>query len=269
MKKKKHKNFKCILIHRKSWAEDVFKDMQKNKIFYQKCSKPNNLAIVMTHNYTTKSLLEKNLDHLGIDNYVCLNRPEVTEWNHIYKITWLLDYLKSRNCTEDLILYCDPADVVFINDPQKILDIFSKYKCELLFMSTTMPRGYPTKESRTWAKHFNGTIYQHLNAGVFIGRKSFLIEILEDFLKLLKEIQLRKHPIWKLLRDYYPDKNIDTYSKKTSQNELNISDQNIFRYMHPKYPQVKIDIHNELAIRNRMNIFTYFKYIIYNFIYND
>lgn len=269
LKKKSHKNFKCILIHRKSWAEDVFKDMQKNKIFYQKFSKPNNLAITTAHNYKTKSLFEKSLDHLGIDNYVCLNHPEVTEWYHPYKLIWLLEFLKSGNCKEDLILMCDAADSIFINDPKKIIDIFSKYKCELLFMSTTMPRGYPTKESRIWAKHFNGTSYQHLNSGIYIGRKNFLLKFLEEFLSIVRKIQLEKHPIWKSLRDYYQDKNIDAYSRKSFQYDLKIADQNIFRFMHPKYPQVKIDIYNELAIRNRMNIITYLKYFINKFIYNE
>ena len=92
--------------------------VDKNKINWYYLSK-NPLAIQAIH------LLEKNLDYLGIDNYVCLNRPEVTEWNHIYKITWLLDYLKSRNCKEDLILYCDPADTIFIDLSYMVEDRFS------------------------------------------------------------------------------------------------------------------------------------------------
>jgi len=152
VRKKKHIDFNCQIIHRKSWAEEVFKDMQDNHIFYQKFKKPKDLAIVMTHNYKNKSLFEKSLDHLGIESYIVLSHPEKKNWNHIYKEEWILEYLKSGKCQEDLILYCDSNDCIMRENPQKIVSIFSKFNCELLFMSTSMVKGYPTKECRIWAK---------------------------------------------------------------------------------------------------------------------
>ena len=262
LRKKKHTDFSCPIIHQKFWVEDINRDMHKNNIFHQKFKKPDNLAIVTAHNYKTKSIFEKSLDHLGIKDYVCLNHPEITEWNHIYKPTWLLKYLKSGKCKEDLILFCDSADCILINDPKKIVDLFFKFKCELLFMSTNMAEGYPTKECRIWAKNFNGTSYRHLNSGVYVGKKNFIIKFLEEFMCIIKDIQLRKHPIWKSLRDYYREKNINAYSIKSSRVKLIISEQNIFRYMHPKYPQIKIDINNSLACRNYKHFWGYFGKIL-------
>jgi len=263
VRKKKHIDFGCPIIHRKSWVEEVFKDMQDNHIFYQKFKKPNNLAIVMTHNYKIKSLFEKSLDHLGIEDYVVLSHPEKKNWTHIYKEEWILEYLKSGKCQEDLILYCDSNDSIMIDNPQKIVNIFSKFNCELLFMSTSMVKGYPTIECRKWAERFNGSSNRHLNAGVFIGKKSFLIKFFEDFLEIEKAIQLQKHPIWKSLRDYYKLKNIQVHLKNSKFPRLNITDQNIIRYMHPNYPQIKIDINNRLAFRNyRRHLWSYIDKII-------
>lgn len=262
VRKKKHVDFNCPIIHRKSWAEEVFKDMQDNHIFYQKFKKPNDLAIIMTHNYKSKSLFEKSLDHLGIEEYTVLSHPEKKNWNHIYKEEWTLEYLKSGKCQEDLILYCDSSDCIMIDNPQKIVGIFSKFNCELLFMSTSMVKGYPTDECRRWAEKFNCSSTRHLNAGVFIGKKRFLIKFFEDFLEIVKAIQLQKHHIWKSLRDYYKEKNIQAYSKNSKTPKVNITDQNIIRYMHPNYPQIKIDINNSLACRNYKHFWGYFGKIL-------
>ncbi len=262
VRKKKHIDFNCQIIHRKSWAEEVFKDMQDNHIFYQKFKKPKDLAIVMTHNYKNKSLFEKSLDHLGIESYIVLSHPEKKNWNHIYKEEWILEYLKSGKCQEDLILYCDSNDCIMRENPQKIVSIFSKFNCELLFMSTSMVKGYPTKECRIWAKRFNSSSNRHLNAGVFVGKKRFLIKFFEDFLEIVKAIQLQKHQIWKSLRDYYKEKNILVYSKNSKTPKLNITDQNIIRYMHPNYPKIKIDVNNRFACRNYRHLWGYLGKII-------
>lgn len=267
LNRKKPEDFNCPIIHRKSIAEAIFKDMIKTKIFYHKFKKPPNLAILVTHNFKKRSLFELNLDFLGIKDYVILNDPDITEWNHIYKHKWILEYLKSHKFKEEIILYCDADDCILIEDPQKIIEIFLDYDCDLLFMSTNWDFGYPTKDSRIWATIHNGTNKRHLNAGVYIGKKAFLINFLEDLLNIIEAIQLKKHPIWKSISDYYNKKFKYSYSTKSTPPNLKIQDQNIIRYMHPKYPQIKIDISNKLAYRNGMNLLTKLKYVINKIIY--
>ena len=218
----------------------------------KKFSRPDNLAIVTAHNYTHKSIFEKSLEHFGISDYICLHHPEIEDWNHKLKLIWLNEYLKSPKCKEELILFCDANDCILIDDPNKIIQIFVEHSCKMLFMSTKMKRGYPDKKSLRFAKKHNKSSskkIRHLNSGVFIGEKYFVMTVLEDLLQIIKEIDANTHPITKAIVEYYGKESsscpASTYDK------IYIPDQNIFRYLYPKYyPDMKIDLDNKLAYRN-------------------
>ena len=242
--------YNCPIIHHEKIANELFSDMVDNS--QKKFSRPNNLAIITAHNYIHKSLFEKSLEHFGVYDYICLHHPEIKDWNHKLKLFWLLSYLKTDNCKEDLVLFCDANDCILIDDPSKIIQIFKEYSCKMLFMSTKMKRGYPDKKSLSFAKKHNKSSSKktrHLNSGVFVGERRFIIHVLEDLIQIINEIDDNTHPITKSIVNYY-DKESSSCPASTY-DKIYIPDQNIFRYLYPKYyPDMKIDLDNKLAFRN-------------------
>lgn len=244
------KRYNCPIIHHEKIANEIFGQMANSTPV--KFSRPDNLAIITAHNYNHKSLFEKSLDHFGISNYTCLHHPEIEDWNHKLKLIWLFDYLKSDACKENLILFCDANDCILIRDPSLVIQIFEEYCCKMLFMSTKMKRGYPDKKSLRFAKKYNKSEskkIRHLNSGVFIGKKPFIIEVLKELIQVIKEIEAHTHPITKAIMNYYGKES--SSCPPSTYNKIYIPDQNIFRYLYPKYyPDIKIDLDNKLAFRN-------------------
>ena len=77
-------------------------------------------------------------------------------------------------------MFCDAIDVIFKDDPQRVVDIFESFNCDALFMSTTSPEGYNCmSEVKNSVDKINGGNGRYLNSGTYIGKtefiKSFLI----------------------------------------------------------------------------------------------
>lgn len=240
----------CPIIHHEKIANELFGSMADN--CRKKFIRPEKLAIITAHNYSHKSLFEKSMEHFGIFDYVCLHHPEIIDWNHKLKLIWLLSYLKTGKCKEDLILFCDANDCILINDPARAIDILREYSCRMLFMSTKMKRGYPDRKSLSFAKKHNKTAkrkIRHLNSGVFIGEKQFITHILEEVVRIIQEIENHSHPITRAITNYYGKES--SSCPPSTYDKIYIPDQNIFRYLYPKYyPEMKIDLDNKLAFRN-------------------
>lgn len=242
--------YDCPIIHHQKIANEIFNQMVNTTPI--KFSLPDNLAIITAHNYNHKSIFEKSLEYFGISNYTCLHHPEIEDWNHKLKLIWLFDYLTSDCCKEELILFCDANDCILIDDPKKVIRIFKEYSCKLLFMSTKMKRGYPDQKSLRFSKKHNKSLsnkIRHLNSGVFIGEKQFVIIVLKELIQIIKEIETHTHPITKAIVNYYGKES--SSCPPSTYDKIYIPDQNIFRYLHPKYyPDMKIDLDNRLAFRN-------------------
>ena len=184
---------------------------------------PENLTIVTVSTYPEKSIFEQSLDFLGITDYVVLSKPIKTQWRHTYKIEWILEFLQSRRCKTEYLLYCDARDTILVDDPHKILDIFETMYGELIFSSTVSKKGifHRMPQLLDWTRTVAQKNSKYLNAGTFVGKTKFIQQVFESAITL----------IGKFSRPY--------------------SDQDILRYLRPVfYPEMNIDYFNKIFYRN-------------------
>jgi len=260
---KPHSNITQPIVHAGEHARDIMDWMIETGHLKDEYSKPDNITFITAHNYVDDelgtaesklhrynqlfdlngkkvSIFEKNLHHLGIGLPVVVSKPvcghhekdmEKIEkygmYAHLMKEQWILEYLKDNEQTE-LTMWCDAGDVIFQDDPQKIIDIFYEYDCDVLFMGTTYRDGTKGGFNGEWGmeamKHPDNQFGYYLNCGVVIGKTESIIWILEEALKLKDDKRFTQHP------------------PKAPEHKRMADDQEIFRYLHPKYyPRVKVD----------------------------
>lgn len=163
--------------------------------------------------------------------------PTYEKW--LSKPRELLKYIKENyNTLPDYILYTDATDVAILNDidnPKEILDFYQcdvLFNCEPNYMHTGF--GYPThgfydklytdeipiyenlNEEKYGVKH-----RRSINGGVFLGRKDFVIFMLEESLKYMEDDFNKGFPygclddqcMFRWLQNRYFDKiAVDTFS---------------------------------------------------------
>jgi hypothetical protein len=163
-------------------------------------------------------LIEKCYEAYGISDYVVLGK-EIAQWDWSAKVRPVLDYLESGQCLSEYIVATDSDDVLMVNNPARIIDLFKSYSCEALFCNTFVD--YPQNKSyREFEiqKYYTHPFHSHLSAGGYIARKDVLIE-------LLREIALA-----------YEEK-----SPWATEGEV-FNDQLAWRHLHYKYyPRIKVD----------------------------
>jgi hypothetical protein len=241
------------IIHNRFIVKEIFELMKKQGTYKGLFSCPSSLTITTCRNsgpmtdriipelegYEDVSLLESSLQHLGIHT---LNRLESSElpWRNTFKFELLNEYFNSVECTgTEYFMCCDAIDVIFRDDPHRVIDIFESFDCDMLFMSTNSTDGYDCMpEVFDIVKTINGDNGRYLNSGVYIGRTSFVREVIRDCMKLAI-------PHGVTMDDYreYLDSRPKDYPKGSQ-------DQDIFRYLEPHfYPRIKVDYENRMAYR--------------------
>jgi len=241
------------VIHDRHIVKEGFNQIIEHGGYENAFSKPDSLTIVTVRNegsledriipslkgYEDKSILEANLEYLGIQPLVVLTDSRLP-WRNTFKFEIILDYLNSGKCTTEYFMFCDAVDVIFKDDPQKVIDIFESFKCDALFMSTHSLDGYncmPTvKKFIDEELQSNG---RYLNSGVYIGRTDFIKEVFEEAIQYAIP-----HGV-----------TMDEYSEYLTSSPSNYpqgsQDQDIFRFLEPKfYPRLKVDYKNEMAYRS-------------------
>jgi len=229
--RKQHKNIllEQPLTHRRKWAVFLFDEMVEEGKFKGafKDSDLSDLAIVAVNNYDEKTLLEKGLDYFGVTDYTVLKHDG--EWRMTYKYLYLLEFIEE--CDKPYILYCDSRDVLFMDDPAKVMPLFKEFKCEAVFNSTMSPRGifkrYPSVYPLYfWSRYIGRTGWRKrfANAGLFIGKKQFIKEICEVMLFYCERMDCRYQPT---------------------------SDQDVLRAIYPwLWPRMMVDYYNKISYRN-------------------
>tara|TARA_Y100000034_G_scaffold41393_1_gene50948 strand:- start:552 stop:1289 length:738 start_codon:yes stop_codon:yes gene_type:complete len=239
------------IIHDRHIVKDAFETLksQTEKNIFEN---PDNLTIVTCRNegsmedriishlsgYEDVSILESNLDYLGIDLVVL--KDARLPWRNTFKFEMIHNYLNLGKCTTKYFMCCDAIDVIFVDDPQKVINIFKSFECECLFMSTHSLDGYDCMpEIKGWADRINGGNGRYLNSGVYIGKTSFVKEMFNEAIKYAIP-----HGV-----------TMDGYRKyldsKPKDYPVGSQDQDIFRYIEPKfYPKIKVDYQNIMAYRN-------------------
>lgn len=243
-------NITSPIIHDRHIVKQYFNYMIENQIHKNKFKIPNDLTIATCRNnhledriidslsgYEHKSILEYNLEYLGMDGLVLLiddRRP----WRYTFKIEILKNYLD--RCTTKYFMSIDCIDAIFIDDPNTVLQIFQSFDCKMLFMTTHGMDGYSNMpEVKQWVDSIHPGRY--LNAGVWIGETAFVKEVLNEASKYITP-----HGITADEFSEYHKSGKGDYS----QYPIGSTDQDIFRYIEPKfYPHLKVDSKNKLAFR--------------------
>ena len=240
------------IIHDRHLVDSLFKSMKDDGRLKGAFKLPSNLIIVTCrnegtmvdrllshlHEYEHTSILEFNLDYLGIDLVVL--KDARLPWRNTFKFEMIYNYLSSGECNTEYFMCCDAIDVIFQSDPQEVIDIFESFDCECLFMSTHSTDGYSCMpEMKRLVDKINGNNGRYLNSGVYIGKTSFVKEVFD----MAMEYAIPHGVTMDEYREYLESKPED-YPRGSQ-------DQDIFRYIEPKfYPRMKVDYQNLMAYRS-------------------
>ena len=240
------------IIHDRHIVNSLFESMKSDGQLKGAFRLPSNLTIITCRNegsmvdrliprlygYKHTSILESNLDYLGIDLVVLTD--DRLPWRNTFKFEMIHNYLNSGKCTTEYFMCCDAIDVIFQDSPQVVIDIFESFDCECLFMSTHSTDGYDCMEEvKNFVDEINGGNRRYLNSGVYVGKTSLVKEMFDEAIKYAI-------PHGVTMDDYreYLSRKPDDYPKGSQ-------DQDIFRYIEPKfYPRVKVDYQNLMAYRS-------------------
>ena len=241
------------VIHDRHIVKNAFNQVIESGEYETAFSKPDNLTIVTVRNegtmedriipslkgYEDKSILEANLEYLGIQPLTVLTDSRLP-WRNTFKFEIILNFLNSGKCNTEYFMFCDAIDVIFIDEPQRVIDIFKSFDCEALFMSTHSTDGYTCMpEVKKFVDETIKSKGRYLNSGVYIGKTEFIKEIFEEAIKYAV-------PHGVTMGEYH------TYLSSNPKNYPQGSqDQDIFRFLEPKfYPRLKVDYQNKMAYRS-------------------
>ena len=234
------------IIHDRHLVKQAFEQLKESGPI--KFEQPKDLTIATCRNegtlsdriishlagYEDISILEKNMEYLGLDLVVL--RDARLPWRNTFKFEMLNNYLK--DCPTEYFMCLDAIDVIWVDEPQKVMDIFKSFDCDALFMSTHSTDGYNCMpEVKQWVETINIS-GRYLNSGVYIGKTSFVREMVEEAMKYAVPPGVTMDEY----KDYLDSKPKD-YPKGSQ-------DQDIFRYIEQKfYPRMRVDYQNKIAFR--------------------
>ena len=241
------------VIHNRFIVKQHFESMKQNGTKYQTLNMPEELTIVTCRNegkmtdrlihelqgYDEVSLLESSLQFLGISSLEVLTDARLP-WRNTFKFQMLHDYLNSGKCNTEYFMCCDAIDVIFKDDPQKVIDIFESFDCDALFMSTHSTDGYNCMlQVKQFIDNINGGNGRYLNSGVYIARTEFIKEVINEAMNYAIP-----HGV-----------TMDKYREYLGSNPTNYpqgsQDQDIFRFLESKfYPRIRVDYKNIMAYRS-------------------
>jgi hypothetical protein len=186
---------------------------------------PEGVEFVTYSNLPQATLLERCCLAYGVPLRVV--GRDVVRWGWISKVDPLLENIKSKDCTADVVVALDATDVLMVNNPATLLDSFESYGCDALFCNTIAD--YPTSrrhyefEVQTYYTH---PLHAHLSAGAFMARKGPLIAYLEEISAGFRA----RHP------EFFVDGRFE--------------DQLAWRDLHLRYyPKIKVDYLSRIFLR--------------------
>jgi len=210
---------------------------------------PPGLTIVLVHDYRRTPLTERSLRYVGIDDYVVLRRPTTRRFVNTDKLRALAGWLESGACRTGHVLYLDAGDVFVRNDPAIALRLLERRGCDLLFSSEQGPHVYECMpEVKAWTDGVAdsmGCPRRYLNAGVFVGRKDFLGEVITAALAYAEDDEFSHRELVAAIRAGNLRDRLPRFPAGCG------SDQGILRYLHPRFfPRMQVDFMGDLAWRN-------------------
>jgi hypothetical protein len=245
-------DIKQPIIHDRHVVKQFFENMKSQNLHKNAFKMPKDLTIVTCRNkgsmedriidhlkgYEEKSILESSLEYLGIDGLVVL-RDGRLPWRNTFKFEMLNNYLNSGKCKTKYFMCCDAIDVIFKDDPQRVIDIFESFDCDSLFMSTHSTDGYNCMpDVKEFVDKINGGNGRYLNSGVYIAKTEFIKEVVGESMN------------YAIPHGVTMDKYREYLNSTPSDYPKGSQDQDIFRFLEKKfYPRLKVDYKNLMAYR--------------------
>lgn len=127
---------------------------------------------VSTHSERYLPVLEKQIEDKG-GKLIKLGIGQKYE-GHFFKDIKLIEYLKTIP-KEDIVIFMDGFDSLFLGDIQEIKNKFKESDSELLL----------SVENIGWLQFIHSTVFEkvkgkYINTGLFMGRAGFLLDFLND-----------------------------------------------------------------------------------------
>lgn len=246
------KNWNFMAVHncymaQLPWAIPLICKPLKGKI-------PNNseLLIVSMDNESSKPIIQKCCDYLGIKNYARIKSSHVGPWRHNIKILELYRFLTSLDKIPKYILYVDSNDVIFREDPSLSIKLLKEEDAKILFSADPYPGAYDMMPKARTAVELEAKKKNvspiFICAGVFIAESGFLIKILEEGLQYIHADDISADTYREWFRKGTLCKNL-AQSGKVFPHGVGC-DQEIMRFLQFKYPnEMKNDFYYRLAMR--------------------
>lgn len=129
---------------------------------------------IITWNNLKTSILEECLSLRKIEYQVLGKDIEI--WNNFKKFSLNIEALKQ--ITTEYVIGLDSHDVLFLGEPESIVNTFQDMGCDMLFNSETYfyPNWTPVyfKECKDFEDRISsGNKYRYLNSGAWIGKSEF------------------------------------------------------------------------------------------------
>lgn len=250
-----HKKYNQPIIHQRdftavkppSYVVPLFCRHSLNKY-----KRPSELTILLVHDRNWKTVMERSLEYIGIYDYTLLKPKRDREWCQTIKPKTILDYLRRGECKSEYILFSDSDDAIIRGDPRIAIELLEANTCEMLISSTRF-NYYPCMpDVEQWARRIareNGlpADYEdiHLCTGVYVAKRNFLREVLEETEKYITPDDLPTASFKQLRGTKRLCEVLSDFPRGVG------SDQLLMRFLHPKfYPRMKIDYEVRLALRN-------------------
>ena len=235
-----------VLIHKRTLAESTCETQLSDPLLRHVYKCPDNLTIYTHHNYDTVPVFEKSMTHLGID-YIS-KKVDTVDYKYNMKIEYLTDIILNDKCKTDYILVCDTNDVVFNQDPNKLIKQFEQFNCDMLFNSTDWEFPYTTCMHERYQIIVNK--YRHtrfLNAGVWIAKTKNIKDILLRFNEFVPKDYSEQLSISEWKSFHLRGNKIQTRLPNFPYGSV---DQDIFRYILTEfYPRMQVDQNNLITYR--------------------
>ena len=156
---------------------------------------PEDLLLVGCHNYPYDSFFEEQMKYHKCKNYRCLKLKDIKPWSNTKRLIPYINFLESKYAkNKKYVIFVDTDDVFFYKSPHEVLEIFlNKFDCDLLFNATSFWKGYwyteESLENQKCAKETHNNLF--LNAGAYIGKKDFVIEVFKKVLDYVTHEDLK------------------------------------------------------------------------------
>ena len=238
-----------LILHDQERAVSSFKSHREAGILPKKFIVPENLLLIGCHNYIEDSFFETQMKEYKCKDYKCM-RLDLHPWSNTKRLRPYIEHLKKEECkAKEYVIFLDTDDAFIHESPDKILKKFlDEFDCDLLFNATRWDRGYiHTPESmfnKNWAEQTHAGWY--LNAGAYIGKKDYVIDVFEEVLKYVTDEDLSA-------KRWYWYENHDSPMVKKIKKSFPAgcgSDQAILRHIEKIfYPRLMIDTENKIFKR--------------------